>query len=73
MSDVVTIGPILIVSLIALLILLGFIFGSFFGIYLGRNTCKFLGNFILVSAEYFGLLFPIGKAGVEASCNLLFF
>jgi hypothetical protein len=73
MSEAVKPLGILIVSLLVLIMLLGFIFGSLFGIYLGRNACNFFGNLILSSGEYFGILFPIGKIGVESACNLLFF
>ena len=72
MSEIIGIPAKWIVALIVLGLLLFFVFSSLFGVFIGRNTCKVVGSFILRSLKFGGVITgQITELGITTACNLI--
>lgn len=72
MSDVIKFPAMWIVALIVLLLVLSFVFSALFGVFIGRNTCKIVGSFILRSLMFGGIISgQITDLGIKTACNII--
>ena len=72
MSELVKFPAKWVMALIVLVILLFFIFSALFGAFIGRNTCKVVGSYILRSLNLGGLLTGvITDVGIKAACDFM--